>query len=52
MNIIHRDIKPANIFNQNGVWKIGDFGFARFLDSNGMILREKYRIGSPFYMPL
>ena len=31
--IIHRDIKPANIFCQAGQWKIGDFGFARFLPS-------------------
>ncbi len=29
--IIHRDIKPANVFCKNGVWKIGDFGFARHL---------------------
>lgn len=25
---IHRDLKPANIFYQNGVYMIGDFGFA------------------------
>ena len=25
---LHRDIKPANIFHRNGVYKLGDFGFA------------------------
>lgn len=27
-NIAHRDLKPENIFIHNGVFKIGDFGFA------------------------
>jgi len=32
--IIHRDIKPANIFvDQNGNYKLGDFGIARELGS-------------------
>jgi len=32
--IIHRDIKPANIFvDQNGEYKLGDFGIARELGS-------------------
>ena len=26
--IAHRDIKPENIFIHNGIYKIGDFGFA------------------------
>lgn len=26
--IIHRDLKPSNIFKHNGIYKIGDFGFA------------------------
>lgn len=28
-NIMHRDFKLANIFVNNGVVKIGDFGFAK-----------------------
>lgn len=29
--VVHRDIKPANVFLQGKLWKIGDFGFARYL---------------------
>lgn len=27
-NVAHRDIKPDNVFIKNGVFKLGDFGFA------------------------
>lgn len=45
--IIHRDIKPANILINQGIPRIGDFGFAK-LDS--VVQKEKFRIGSPLYM--
>ncbi len=32
-HVIHRDIKLANIFLHDGIAKIGDFGFARELES-------------------
>ncbi len=49
-NIIHRDIKPANILLHQGVAKISDFGFARYIET-GMD-QENYwsRLGSPLYM--
>lgn len=46
---IHRDLKPANIFYQNGVYMIGDFGFAviaRTIKSTN----NEYNVGSPLYM--
>ena len=27
-NVAHRDIKPENVFIKDGVFKLGDFGFA------------------------
>lgn len=33
-NVSHRDLKPENIFRVNGVWKIGDFGYASESGSN------------------
>lgn len=49
--IVHRDIKPANIFLKDGTWKLGDFGFARFLPNKASYVKEMYAIGSPLYMP-
>lgn len=35
-NVLHRDIKPQNLLvNKDGVLKIADFGFARFIASPG-----------------
>lgn len=33
-NVIHRDLKPDNILLHNGVIKISDFGFARFIEGD------------------
>lgn len=41
-NIIHRDIKPENIFvNDNGDFKLGDFGIARTIESTMSGLSKK-----------
>ena len=41
-NIIHRDIKPGNIMvNENGDFKLADFGIARELDKSELGLSKK-----------
>ena len=30
--IIHRDLKPANILIHEGIFKIADFGFAKYVE--------------------
>ena len=47
--IIHRDLKPANILVNNGVYKIADFGFARYVDNFGTQMLKSL-VGSPIYM--
>ena len=49
-NIVHRDVKPQNIFvNNNGDYKLGDFGTARNLQgtSAAMSMRGTFAYMSP-----
>lgn len=48
--VIHRDLKPANVFRSGDKWKIGDFGFAMFLQNEAIY--DKMNVGTPLYMPL
>jgi serine/threonine-protein kinase ULK/ATG1 len=46
--IIHRDLKPANVLVHDGVFKICDFGFAKYFgELNRMV---KTCVGTPIYM--
>ena len=46
-NIIHRDLKPANILLHNGIPKIADFGFAKFIHNPTI---HQCSVGTPLYM--
>lgn len=48
-NIVHRDLKPANIFINGGRFKIGDFGFAKKINSVEQNLMNS-TVGTPLYM--
>lgn len=45
---MHRDIKPDNILFNNGVLKLGDFGFCKNLKTVGDMTATM--LGSPIYM--
>lgn len=47
--IVHRDLKPANILIHDGVYKIADFGFAKYVDNFGSQMLKSC-VGSPIYM--
>lgn len=47
--IVHRDLKPANILINDGIYKIGDFGFAKYVDNFGSQMLKSC-VGSPIYM--
>jgi serine/threonine protein kinase len=46
--IIHRDLKPANILLKDGVCKLSDFGFAKSLTSEEVVMKSI--VGTPLYM--
>ena len=47
-NVTHRDIKPQNILIKNGIYKICDFGEARVITGNGVVIQHIR--GSQLYM--
>jgi serine/threonine-protein kinase ULK/ATG1 len=48
-HIIHRDLKPANILLNNNLFKIADFGFARYVSDLSQDMMRSC-VGSPLYM--
>ena len=49
--ILHRDLKPSNIFlDEKRHPKLGDFGFAKVLNSSSQGDYALTQLGTPFYM--
>ncbi len=48
LHIVHRDIKPANILYHKGIFKVADFGLAKYVQDQYQMLMT--RVGTPFYM--
>jgi hypothetical protein len=50
-DITHRDLKPGNILCHQGVWKIADFGIARFVEENTSLATLKECLSPPYAAP-
>ena len=49
--IVHRDLKPSNVLlSDDGTPKVGDFGLAKMMDSQGGVTASESVMGSPSYM--
>ncbi|MBI2945681.1 MAG: tetratricopeptide repeat protein [Candidatus Wallbacteria bacterium] len=49
--ILHRDIKPENVLQMNAaLWKVADFGLAKWRGSNAVRTQEGIILGTPAYM--
>ncbi|KAM3131553.1 hypothetical protein pb186bvf_016337 [Paramecium bursaria] len=49
-NIMHRDLKPDNILIHQGVYKIADFGFAKFYNGDQNLKQYHTLKGTPMYV--
>lgn len=49
LNVVHRDIKPANILYNKGVYKLADFGMAKYLQTCEQNMLKSH-VGTPYYM--
>ncbi len=50
-HIVHRDLKPGNILAHGGLWKIADFGIARFVEDSTSLQTLKEALSPQFAAP-
>lgn len=50
-DIVHRDLKPANILLHQGMWKIADFGIARFVEDTTSLNTMRDCLSPPYAAP-
>lgn len=49
--VVHRDIKPANILFHDGVWKLADFGIARYSAATTSDETRKFSFSAAYAAP-
>lgn len=50
-NIVHRDLKPDNVLFHESVWKLADFGIARFVEESTSLRTLKDFLSPPYAAP-
>jgi serine/threonine-protein kinase len=50
-DIVHRDLKPGNVLSHENLWKIADFGIARFVEDSTSLNTLKDCLSPPFAAP-
>lgn len=50
-DIVHRDLKPGNVLFHEGIWKIGDFGIARFVEESTSLRTLRRCLTPPYAAP-
>jgi tRNA A-37 threonylcarbamoyl transferase component Bud32 len=49
--ILHRDVKPANLLEaEPGIWKVADFGVAKWAAASTVSTQDGLVVGSPAYL--
>lgn len=49
--LVHRDLKPENVLYMDGVWKLCDFGIARYRDASTSAATRKFSYTAPYAAP-
>lgn len=50
-DIAHRDLKPRNVLRHDGIWKIADFGIARFVEESTSLYTLKGALSPAYAAP-